>query len=104
MIKAARSGELFKERQFSASIPVSEVYSVETDEILVVQGIIDAYFYEDDAIVIMDYKTDAADEETLKSRYRAQLASYAEVTARLTGKKVKEQVIYSFHLNKMIQV
>lgn len=104
MIKAARSGELFKERQFSASIPVSEVYPVETDEILVVQGIIDAYFYEDDAIVIMDYKTDATDEETLKSRYRAQLASYAEVTARLTGKKVKEQIIYSFHLNKMIEL
>lgn len=104
MIEVARLGNLFKERQFSASIPVSEVFDSEGEEILVVQGIIDAYFYEGEDAVIMDYKTDAADEETLRLRYRAQLSSYAEVVERLTGKTVKEQIIYSFHLNKIIQL
>ena len=104
MIEAARLGNLYKERQFSAGIPASEVYDVTEPDVLVVQGIIDAYFYEDDDVVVMDYKTDAADEETLVGRYRAQLASYAEVLERLTGKKVKEQVIYSFHLDKMIRL
>lgn len=104
MIEAARLGNLYKERQFSAGIPASEVYDVAEMDMLVVQGIIDAYFYEDDGVVVMDYKTDAADEETLVGRYRAQLAAYAEVLERLTGKKVKEQVIYSFHLDKMIRL
>ena len=104
MIEAARLGNLYKERQFSAGIPASEVYDVTEPDVLGVQGIIDAYFYEDDDVVVMDYKTDAADEETLVGRYRAQLASYAEVLERLTGKKVKEQVIYSFHLDKMIRL
>lgn len=102
MIEAACRGELFKERQFSASVPVSLVYDVCEDDIVVVQGIIDAYFYEGSYAVVMDYKTDVADEKTLIGRYKAQLASYAEVLERLTGKKVKEQIIYSFHLDKMI--
>lgn len=104
MIEAARTGNLYKERQFSAGIPALEVYDAEESDMLVVQGIIDAYFYEDDGVVVMDYKTDAADQETLVGRYRAQLASYAEVLERLTDKKVKEQVIYSFHLDKIIRL
>ena len=104
MIEAARCGNLFKERQFSAGIPAAEVYDVETDDILVVQGIIDAYFYEGDAAVVMDYKTDAASEEVLLARYRAQIESYAEVVEQLTGKPVKDKYFYSFHLNKMIRV
>ena len=58
MIEAARLGNLYKERQFSAGIPASEVYDVTEPDVLVVQGIIDAYFYEDDDVVVMDYKTD----------------------------------------------
>lgn len=104
MIEAARLGNLYKERQFSAGIPAAEVYDVAEPDVLVVQGIIDAYFYEDGQAVVMDYKTDAADEETLVGRYKAQLASYAEILERLTGTKVKEQIIYSFHLNKMIEL
>ena len=44
MIEAARLGNLYKERQFSAGIPASEVYDVTEPDVLVVQGIIDAYF------------------------------------------------------------
>ena len=104
MIEAASSGTLYKERQFSACVPVSEVYDIDSDEVLIVQGIIDAYFYEDGEVVLMDYKTDVADEETLLGRYKAQLATYAEIIEQLTGDKVKEQIIYSFHLGKEIIV
>ena len=107
MRKAAENGTLYREQQFMMGIPAQrlhpEISGEDTDTVLV-QGIIDAYFYEDDDVVVMDYKTDAADEETLVGRYWAQLASYAEVLERLTGKKVKEQVIYSFHLDKMIRL
>ena len=48
------------------------------------------------------YKTDNADEETLVGRYKAQLDYYASTLERLTGKKVKEKIIYSFKHNKEI--
>ena len=50
----------------------------------------------------MDYQTDNADEETLVGRYKAQLDYYASTLERLTGKKVKEKIIYSFKHNKEI--
>ena len=74
-----------------------------------VQGVIDLYFEEDGALVIVDYKTDRvtkgrSGEEILKERYTIQLDYYAKALEQLTGKKVKERVIYSFTLGKEIAV
>ena len=77
--------------------------NTESDETVVVQGIIDAYFVEDGQIVLMDYKTDtvkAADE--LVTKYHVQLEKYAGVLERLTGLKVKEKIIYSFCLDSTV--
>ena len=72
-----------------------------------IQGIIDLYFEEDGELVIVDYKTDrvnksAAGEQNLVKRYAVQLDYYAKALAQLTGKRVKEKIIYSFALEKGI--
>ena len=75
---------------------------------VLVQGIIDAFFYEGDEIVLVDYKTDRAGyrdgAETLVSRYKVQLDYYGQALEKLTGKRVKEKIIYSFTLNREISV
>ena len=60
--------------------------------------------YEDDDIVVMDYKTDRASEEELILRYKAQLDYYSDILERLTGKRVKEKIIYSFYNDNEIQL
>ena len=55
----------------------------------------------------MDYKTDyiaAGMERRLAERYQTQLEYYQIALERLTGKRVKEKIIYSFCLNKEISV
>ena len=74
-----------------------------------IQGIIDLYFEEDGELVIVDYKTDrvnksTAGEQELVKRYAIQLDYYAKALAQLTGKCVKEKIIYSFALGKGIIV
>ena len=74
-----------------------------------IQGIIDLYFEEDGELVIVDYKTDrvnksTAGEQELVKRYAIQLDYYAKALAQLTGKYVKEKIIYSFTLGKGIMV
>ena len=70
-----------------------------------VQGIIDVYFEEQDGLVLLDYKTDKVlCEQELVNRYHAQLNYYAEALSRLTGKKVKQKLIYSFALQSEIEV
>ncbi len=108
MIKADTLGNLKKEQQFSAGIKVSDIYEEIAggagEDVIVVQGIIDAFFYEDDEIVVMDYKTDRASEDELVLRYKAQLDYYSDIIERLTGKRVKEKIIYSFYNDNEIQL
>lgn len=70
---------------------------------MLVQGIIDVYFQEEDGLVVLDYKTDRVNRaEELTERYHAQLDYYGRALEQLTGKKVKEKVIYSFTLGETI--
>lgn len=66
------------------------------DRNLLVQGVIDCAFLEEDGWVLVDYKTDRAeDEEGFVETYRPQLAWYAEAVRELTGKPVKEAWLYA---------
>lgn len=72
-----------------------------------IQGIIDLYFEEDGELVLVDYKTDRvmkgeAGEKELVKRYAIQLDYYAKALEQLTGKTVKEKIVYSFALGKEI--
>lgn len=93
---AVRNGKARREQPF--------VFEYESQ---LIQGIIDLYFEEDGELVIVDYKTDrvnksAAGEQNLVKRYAVQLDYYAKALAQLTGKRVKEKIIYSFALEKGI--
>jgi len=76
------------------------------DDDILIQGIIDCYFEEEDGIVLIDYKTDYlyGDENVLVERYKAQLELYKEAIERITQKVVKETFIYSFHKDKGILI
>lgn len=105
MIRAAANSKLFKEQQFSAGIKPSALEKdlPDTEDLVIVQGIIDAFFYDGDALVLMDYKTDHANAETIQGRYKAQMDYYAQILEQLTGCKVKEKIFYSFHLGSEIK-
>ena len=63
MAKAQASGKLHKEQQFVMGIPAREIGPVDSDELVVIQGIIDAYFEEDGELILVDYKTDRIPEQ-----------------------------------------
>ena len=108
MIKAAIRGELFKEQQFSIGFAATKVFDLDDmddlDDTIIVQGIVDGYFVEDGAIVVMDYKTDACDEDTLIGRYKAQLKYYGDTLSQLRGLPVKEMIMYSFGMEKEVSL
>ena len=74
-------------------------------ETILVQGIIDVFFEEEDGLVVLDYKTDKVRSAgELKEKYHAQLDYYAQALERLLQKPVKEKIIYSFTLREEIKV
>ncbi|WP_352420084.1 helicase-exonuclease AddAB subunit AddA [Proteiniborus sp.] len=77
------------------------------NENVLIQGIIDCYFEEEDVLVLVDYKTDYVLEEKLSNivdKYKSQMMLYKEALERITKRKVKETYIYSFELDKEVKV
>ena len=72
---------------------------------MIIQGIIDVCFIENEQYVIMDYKTDRVQNlEELKERYAKQLECYKLALEKITGKDVSEMIIYSVHLGDEISI
>ena len=85
--------------------PSEEFKDIENKDTLMVRGIIDTYFEEDNEIVLVDYKTDFVNEENRKEvidRYNKQLEIYSKALEKLTGKKVKEAYIYLFGIEEEV--
>ena len=104
MAKAARNNRLHREQPFVLGLSANRLNTdFPEDETVLIQGIIDVYLEEEDGIVLADYKTDLVkDPKELILRYRVQLDYYEEALVRLTGKCVKEKLIYSFGLEQEI--
>jgi ATP-dependent helicase/nuclease subunit A len=97
MAEADKRGDLFREKPF-----------VMEHEGVLVQGIIDVFWLEDDKIVLLDYKTDRVETaDELVQRYQTQLDLYAKALSNIfsVGKTMKmqtENLIYSFCFNDVI--
>ncbi len=106
MHRAAKAGKLWKEQPFMLGISAARLSEEfpETEQVLV-QGIIDVFFEEDGEIVLLDYKTDVINSpQELADRYRVQLDYYGEALERMTGKRVKERILYSFYFGEEVRV
>ena len=105
MACADRKGKLFRERPFSSGIRASRLdVKFPADEMVMIQGIIDAFWQEDEGYVLLDYKTDLVHEaDELMKRYQKQLDLYAEALGQM-HMDVKERLLYSFRLNEEVQV
>ena len=106
MREAAKDNKLFKEKQFVMGIKASEVLeAMDSDELILIQGIIDVFFEEAGELVLLDYKSDIVpDEQQLVHRYKVQLQYYKRALEQMLNKRVKEMIIYSLPLGKEIRI
>ena len=98
--------EVHKEKPFYIYISSKEIYKNETDENILVQGIIDLYYINKEGkVILVDYKTDyveKAKENELIDKYRGQLEIYKRALEQSLNKKVEAVYIYSVYLGKNI--
>ncbi|MGJ0909115.1 helicase-exonuclease AddAB subunit AddA [Clostridium botulinum] len=104
------SNNINREMPFSIEISVLEIYKdldkeIYKDEKLIIQGIIDCYFEEEEGLVLLDYKTDYVNDiEEIKNRYKIQIKYYEEALKRITGKTVKDKYLYLFSIDNYIKI
>ncbi|MBR3034468.1 MAG: PD-(D/E)XK nuclease family protein, partial [Firmicutes bacterium] len=81
------------------------------DREVLVQGVIDCFFREEDGYVLIDYKSNYVDPlqkeasyADLRAHYLPQLALYREALEGVTGQTVKKAVLYCFGIDKEISI
>lgn len=94
-----KSKQVEREYRFSLLRPVRDFSSLDADDSVLLQGVVDCFFEEDGELVVVDFKTDHVSRAQLDERaehYRPQLEVYSMALTRVVGKKVKEKVLYFF--------
>lgn len=102
---AAGRGSLQRERPFDLLIE-------EDGEPVIVQGIIDCYFEEENGLVLIDYKTSwvdlskdfAEEKERLRRQYGRQMEIYKKALETALRKPVAEAVLYLLGPGKAIEI
>jgi ATP-dependent helicase/nuclease subunit A len=104
LCKRLSSNIIQREKQFFADIKSLDI-PIEKYDKSYLMGIMDVVIYEDDGLVLVDYKTDKAEnEDVLISRYTKQLQLYKSALEVIERQKVKECIIYSFYMGKAISL
>ena len=109
-MRLRRAETIRREWPFNVSMNIAEALGDEAaarygDAELLVQGTVDCCFIEDGEWVLLDYKTDRADDlDAICARYRSQLKLYALALERITGIPVKERVLCLIGQGKTVEV
>lgn len=114
-----KSKRVYREKRFIINYPAENFTLVAATkkelegEKLLVQGIIDcAFFDENDELILLDYKTDYVPKEMtaeegenfLKERHARQICYYKYACAQMFGTDCAHAYLYSFALNKLIEI
>ncbi len=104
------AAQVRREWPFNAVLKASEALTPEEAglfgaEDLLVQGTIDCCFMEDGKWVLLDYKTDRADDpEAVREHYKKQLSVYALALERITGAPVKQRLLCLINAGLVLEV
>ena len=104
----SKAKKVYKEQPFYINITSDEIYGNGTKDNILVQGIIDLYYInENDEVVLVDYKTDYVEngkENDLVKKYEKQLEIYKRALEEALEKKVDKIFIYSVYLEKLVEI
>ncbi|MBY7143072.1 helicase-exonuclease AddAB subunit AddA [Virgibacillus sp. NKC19-3] len=110
------SSSILREIPFSLTLPAREVYAAwtsETDENVLIQGVIDCLIPSEAGWILIDYKTDAIVEaefsvdkvkEKLVKKYETQMNLYRHAIEEIWKQPVKEAYLYFFSRNLALHV
>ncbi|PMC40353.1 helicase-exonuclease AddAB subunit AddA [Bacillus sp. UMB0899] len=97
---------VYREVPFSYALDAEQLYENMKDEPILIQGVIDCLFEDEQGTVLLDYKTDTvkgrfnqdriAVEELLKNRYRVQIDLYTKAVEDILHRPLQEKYLFFF--------
>jgi len=102
-----------RELPFSCALPAGRVHPLADaadavrEEPVLIQGVVDCLFEDEQGLVLLDYKTDriaGSDWDRAAERHRFQLELYAEAVGRILGRPVAECHVFFFDGGRSVRL
>ena len=96
----------YREYNISFNAPIRQIdESIDSNETILVEGVIDLLCIYNNEYIIIDYKSDVIDSENeLINRYKKQLDLYSIGIKKIYNTNNINKYIYSFYLEKFIKI
>lgn len=94
--------KLYREKTFICALPAKFVTETDSDEKVLVQGMIDLLAVCGDKAIIVDYKYSALDKESIVRKYKKQLDLYAYAVERVLNKQVTAKIIINIFTGETV--
>jgi ATP-dependent helicase/nuclease subunit A len=109
-----RAKQVYREVPFSYALKADQLYDDMEKEPVLVQGVIDCLFEDEEGTVLLDYKTDtikgrfpngiADAEQVLKERYRVQIDLYTKAIEDIIHRPLTEKYLFFFDGGYVIEM
>ncbi|MFC0274562.1 helicase-exonuclease AddAB subunit AddA [Metabacillus herbersteinensis] len=103
-----------REVPFSYALSAQEIYKGVTDEVVLIQGVIDCLFEDEDGLVLLDYKTDVIESLlsqgpevvalTLSQRYKIQIELYTKAVEEIARQPISRKYLYFFDGSYLLEL
>lgn len=106
-VKMRCAKQLLREYKFSVLMDTAENTGASPEDKVLLQGVVDCAWIDDDGITVVDFKTDRVNSETVDEavdRYRSQVEIYAKALERIFERPVKTAKLYFFQTNTFSQI
>ena len=105
--RLARAKTCQREFKFSILTDASDYYPGVEGEQLLLQGVVDAWFEDEEGVTVLDFKSDRIQpgEEPLRAeQYRPQLTAYGKALKRILGKEKLTMVLWFFKTGRAVEL
>ena len=99
----ASSAQVWREQSFLLPLSSGELFDG-TDEVIMVQGVIDCIYRKDGGYYLVDYKTDLAPRDMVAARYRVQMELYGRAVEKLFGQPPRKRYLYLLRTGESMEV
>ena len=97
------SDQVWREQSFLLPLSSEELFAG-TDEVIMIQGVIDCIYRKDGGYYLVDYKTDLAPRDVVAARYRVQMELYGRAVKKLFGQLPRKRCLYLLRTGETIEV
>lgn len=104
VLQKIRGRELYREKSFLVEIEAKKIFDTESEEGVLLQGVIDLLVVDGNDAYLFDYKYSSLDKQSLKKAYAKQLELYAYAVDKVLNLKVKDKILINLFTGEVVDI